>query len=126
VHESNLAALCHRWRGGVALSPLDCLITQAPAGVKRRGSTFEGLGTGQYEILRQSYDADIDDDVLELDTDAYLRIRLEDADERTLVSLGWELERRRGVWLTSRWYWHDFRPEFHPGIGEEEWTRICG
>ena len=98
----------------------------APAGVKRRGSTFEGLGNGQYEILRQSYDADIDDDVLELDTDAYLRIRLEDADERTLVSLGWELERRRGVWLTSRWYWHDFRPEFHPGIGEEEWTRICG
>ena len=53
------------------------------------------------------------------------RVRLEDASEAH-VTLGWELERRRGVWLTSRWYWHDFRPEFHPGIGEEEWTRICG
>lgn len=98
----------------------------APAGVKRRGSTFEGLSNGQYAILRKAYDADIDDDVLELDADAYLRIRLDDSNAQTLVSLGWELERRRGVWLTSRWYWHDFRPEFHPGIGEEEWTRICG
>ena len=63
--------------------------------------------------------------ILVLDDEAFLRVRLEDASDAH-VTLGWELERRRGVWLTSRWYWHDFRPEFHPGIGEEEWTRICG
>jgi len=97
----------------------------APAGVKRRGSTFEGLGNGQYAILREEYTADLDDDILVLDDEAFLRVRLEDASDAH-VTLGWELERRRGVWLTSRWYWHDFRPEFHPGIGQEEWTRICG
>ena len=97
----------------------------APAGVRRRGSTFEGLGNGQYALLREDYTADLDDDVLVLDDEAFLRVRLEDASDAH-VTLGWELERRRGVWLTSRWYWHDFRPEFHPGIGQEEWTRICG
>ena len=97
----------------------------APAGVKRRGSTFEGLSNGQYALLREEYTADLDDDILVLDDEAFLRVRLEDASDAH-VTLGWELERRRGVWLTSRWYWHDFRPEFHPGIGEEEWTRICG
>ena len=99
------------------------IYTQAPAGVQRRGSTFEGLGNGQYAILREEYTADLDDDILVLDDEAFLRVRLEDASDAH-VTLGWELE--RGVWLTSRWYWHDFRPEFHPGIGEEEWTRICG
>ena len=36
----------------------------APAGVKRRGSTFEGLSNGQYALLREEYTADLDDDVL--------------------------------------------------------------
>ena len=97
----------------------------APAGVKRRGSTFEGLGNGQYALLREEYTADLDDDVLVLDDEAFLRVRLEDESDAH-VTLGWELRLQRGCWLTSRWHWHDFRPEFHPGIGEEEWTRICG
>ena len=97
----------------------------APAGVQRRGSTFEGLGNGQYALLREEYTADLDDDVLVLDDEAFLRVRLEDASDAH-VTLGWELRLQRGCWLTSRWHWHDFRPEFHPGIGEEEWTRICG
>ena len=97
----------------------------APAGVKRRGSTFEGLGNGQYALLREEYTADLDDDVLVLGDEAFLRVRLEDASDAH-VTLGWELRLQRGCWLTSRWHWHDFRPEFHPGIGEEEWTRICG
>ena len=97
----------------------------APAGVQRRGSTFEGLGNGQYALLREEYTADLDDDILVLDDEAFLRVRLEDASDAH-VTLGWELRLQRGCWLTSRWHWHDFRPEFHPGIGEEEWTRICG
>ena len=101
------------------------IYTQAPAGVQRRGSTFEGLGNGQYAILREEYTADLDDDVLVLDDEAFLRVRLEDASDAH-VTLGWELRLQRGCWLTSRWHWHDFRPEFHPGIGEGEWTRICG
>lgn len=83
------------------------------------------LGSGQYAILREEYTADLDDDVLVLDDEAFLRVRLEDSSDAH-VTLGWELKLERGCWLTSRWHWHDFRPDFHPGIGEEEWTRVCG
>ena len=45
-----------------------------------------------------------------------------------LVKLGWELARREadGCWVTRAWHWHDFRDEFRPGLGQEEWPRICG
>ena len=45
-----------------------------------------------------------------------------------LVKLGWELSRREadGCWVTRAWHWHDFRDEFRPGLGQEEWPRICG
>ncbi len=45
-----------------------------------------------------------------------------------LVKLGWELTKREadGCWVTSAWHWHDFRDEFRPGLGQEEWPRICG
>ena len=64
------------------------IYTQAPAGVKRRGSTFEGLGNGQYALLREEYTADLDDDILVLDDEAFLRVRLEDASDAH-VTLGW-------------------------------------
>ena len=31
-----------------------------------------------------------------------------------------------GCWLIESIIWHDFRDGFRPGIGQEEWTRICG
>jgi hypothetical protein len=31
-----------------------------------------------------------------------------------------------GGWLLDRLDWQDFRDEFRPGIGREEWMRICG
>jgi len=45
----------------------------------------------------------------------------------TAAKLGWECEwdATRG-WLTRRISWHDFRPAFRPGIGQEEWPRVCG
>ena len=68
-----------------------------------------------------------DDDALVLGDDAFVNVRLESAAGELLVRLGWELRRGDdGVWRTSRWLWHDFRPDFHPGVGQEEWTRICG
>lgn len=44
-----------------------------------------------------------------------------------LAKLGWELVRGDdGCWRTDAISWHDFRDEFRPGIGQEEWPRICG
>jgi hypothetical protein len=49
-------------------------------------------------------------------------------DDELLVATGWSLEKRSsdGAWLLSGLDWQDFRENFRPGIGREEWERICG
>ena len=68
-------------------------------------------------------------------------------DNELLAVVGWNLQRRQIVykdqdnskgdnirnandsisyWLLDDLQWQDFRDEFRPGIGREEWTRICG
>jgi hypothetical protein len=49
-------------------------------------------------------------------------------DDKLLVSTGWELRRRASdnAWLVHRIDWQDFREAFRPGIGRQEWTRVCG
>jgi hypothetical protein len=49
-------------------------------------------------------------------------------DNSLLVTTGWNLQKRKsdGAWLVDGIDWHDFRDEFAPGIGQEEWNRICG
>jgi hypothetical protein len=51
----------------------------------------------------------------------------------TAAKLGWECEYvdtdgagDGGGWRTNAVIWHDFRPAFTPGIGQEDWPRICG
>jgi len=44
-----------------------------------------------------------------------------------LAKVGFEMLRREdGVWMFDVIIWHDFRDCFRPGIGQEEWPRICG
>ena len=31
-----------------------------------------------------------------------------------------------GAWLIDGIDWQDFRDDYRPGIGREEWERICG
>jgi len=41
--------------------------------------------------------------------------------------LGWSLKRNNeGAWVIDWLDWQDFRDEFRPGHGREEWMRICG
>lgn len=68
-------------------------------------------------------------------------------DNQLLAVVGWSLQRRRIIqedqsynssnfesdtendltcWLLDGIDWQDFRDEFRPGIGREEWERICG
>lgn len=49
-------------------------------------------------------------------------------DGSLLVITGWEMERRGsdGAWLVDSVDWQDFRDSFRPGIGREEWMRVCG
>ena len=63
------------------------------------------------------------------DGTAWLECRLRDEQSDTLlVVLGWSFKQREcdGAWLVNGIDWQDFRETFRPGIGREEWERICG
>lgn len=120
-----------------AFTPLDVAALTLRS-LRRRGAAFPlataefspagGAECAQYDLLVDGgYVCDLEDDVLDLGDTAFLQARLDDASTgELLVRLGWDFVRRDGCWLTSGWSWHDFRPDFHPGVGQEAWTRICG
>jgi len=63
------------------------------------------------------------------DGTAWLECRLRHArTDQLLVVLGFSLQRREedGRWLIDKMDWQDFREKYRPGIGREEWERICG
>lgn len=47
-------------------------------------------------------------------------------DDTLLITMGWQLEKENDCWMIDRIDWQDFRDAFRPGIGREEWMRICG
>jgi len=63
------------------------------------------------------------------DGNAWIECRMRDKKTRNLlVVTGWSLKRREedGAWTVDSVTWHDLRDEYRPGIGQSEWTRICG
>ena len=57
------------------------------------------------------------------------RLRANDNDgNELLVALGWSLVRdpKTNAWVVDGLDWQDFRDAYRPGIGREEWERICG
>lgn len=86
----------------------------------------------QFAILVDSdasYEVSFPTDTLDYgDGTAWIECRLRKEDGELLVVTGWQLERRAmdGSWMVDQIDWQDFRDEFRPGIGREEWMRICG
>ena len=63
------------------------------------------------------------------DGTAWLECRLRDKlSDELLCVLGWSLEKSSSdsSWLIDGIDWQDFRERYRPGIGREEWERICG
>ena len=63
------------------------------------------------------------------DGTSWVECRLRGRDnDKLLVMIGWQLVQRDddGAWLVESIDWQDFRDKFRPGIGREEWMRICG
>jgi len=62
------------------------------------------------------------------DGTAWLECRLRDKQsDELLCVLGWSLEKSSdGSWLVNGIDWQDFRERYRPGVGREEWERICG
>ena len=61
------------------------------------------------------------------DGTAWVECHLRDKhDNKLLVSTGWELRRNpEGAWMVAKIDWQDFRDKFRPGVGREEWMRLC-
>lgn len=58
------------------------------------------------------------------DGTCWVECRLRDKETNSLLVItGWDLKKENGAWLVSRVDWQDFRDEFRPGIGREEWMR---
>lgn len=62
------------------------------------------------------------------DGTCWVECRLRSMDGDTLlVVMGWQLQQGSdGAWLVDGLDWQDFRDDYRPGIGREEWMRICG
>uniref|UniRef100_A0A7S3LBE2 Uncharacterized protein n=1 Tax=Amphora coffeiformis TaxID=265554 RepID=A0A7S3LBE2_9STRA len=63
------------------------------------------------------------------DGSCWLECRLRSKDTNDLlVALGWSLKRDTvsEAWVVDGLDWQDFREKYRPGIGREEWERICG
>lgn len=46
-------------------------------------------------------------------------------DNHLLAATGWQLERNTdGAWVVARIDWQDFRDEYRPGVGREEWISV--
>ena len=96
-----------------------------------------GRPENQFAILvgeEEEYVLDFPSDPLEYDEDGtcWVECKLRNkSDGKLLVITGWELLRQaageggEGPWLVDNIMWQDFRDKYRPGIGREEWTRIC-
>jgi hypothetical protein len=83
----------------------------------------------QFSILvgeGEDYTLDFPSEPLDFDDGTcWVECRLRDKEtSRLLVITGWNLRRREdGAWLVDSIDWQDFRDEFRPGIGREEWMK---
>lgn len=92
-----------------------------------------GRPNNQYAILLgesdQNYVYDFPSDALDYaDGTCWIECRFRDTVSNDLLcATGWELQQRDdGAWLVDGIDWQDFRDQFRPGVGREEWMRICG
>lgn len=63
------------------------------------------------------------------DNECWIECRFYSPDKNELlVVIGWTLLRQddNKCWLIHQMDWQDFRDAYRPGIGREEWERICG
>lgn len=85
--------------------------------------------TGDYEndglgSIEKSFEIIFPGETLDfLDGTAWINVELRDKiDNSLLVLMGWQLAQRPdGAWLIDQIDWQDYREEFRPGIGRDEW-----
>ena len=128
-----LAASTKRWRQqlfqsvGAPLTADEDVVASALGEALARPRNQFGILVGDGE--RREYVVTFPSDPLVYAEDgtAWVECQLRSADDDTLLATtGWQLEKVNDAWLVDDIIWQDFRDEFRPGIGREEWMRICG
>lgn len=115
----------HRAVGAPATAQEETVASALGQAMGRPHNQF-GILVGEGERFRITFPSDPVDYA---DGTCWLECRLRDAQtDHLLVVSGWQLQQRAsdGAWLVDKIDWQDFRDEFRPGIGREEWMRICG
>lgn len=120
-------AKIHQMIGAPADAPEEMVASALGAALSRPNQQFGILvGTEDSEDYYVSFPSDIVDN---LDGTCWLEARLYGTnDDDLLVITGWELQQRPsdGAWIVASIDWQDFRDPYRPGLGREEWERICG
>lgn len=113
----------------------DIIASALGSALTRPNNQFGLLFEEDYELL---FPSDIVD---YYDGTCWVESRLVSSTNGSLLAvIGWELERvssskdknnnyeddENAFWLISNLDWQDFRDNYRPGIGREEWSRICG
>ena len=84
----------------------------------------ENEKNGSSDSNERSFDILFPGETLDfLDGTAWINVELRSkTDNSLLVLMGWQLAQRPdGAWLVDQIDWQDYREEFRPGIGREEW-----
>jgi hypothetical protein len=129
-----LRASTRKWRNLLKMSigaPADAddevVIPALGAAIGRPKNQF-GILVGADDA--EEYTISFPSDILDFeDGTCWLECRLRGKEtNELLVAMGWSLKRRKidGAWVVDELDWQDFRDEYRPGIGREEWMRICG
>jgi len=130
-----LAASTKGWREqlyhsvGAPLSADEETVASALGEALGRPHNQFGILVGSEDGEDCEYVATFPSDPLEYAEDgtAWVECQLRDAtDDTLLATTGWQLQKVNDAWLVDSITWQDFRDEYRPGIGREEWMRICG
>lgn len=110
-------------------TPKEELITCLSLALERPNHQF-GILIGNSDVEYRIEELPTDSDILDYgDGTCWLETRLRNPkNDELLAVVGWSLvhHSEKSFWLLDGIDWQDFRPEHRPGIGREEWERICG
>jgi AcrR family transcriptional regulator len=113
--------------GAPADAPEDVVASALGTAIARPNQQFGILvGAEDEDEYYVSFPSDLVDN---MDGTCWLEARLRGKkDDELLVITGWELQQRPsdGAWIVANIDWQDFRDAYRPGLGREEWERICG
>lgn len=119
----------HKWQSkiydaiGAPASADEDMVADALAHAMQKVDNQFAILLGKAEDYEMTFPSDT---VSYNDETCWLECRLYDKkDGELLVVSGWDLHLNpvTGAWLIDRIDWQDFRDEFYPGLGREEWCR---